>query len=242
MSSRFTVVSIVVASLLIVLSLTSLGVPADARLKTPASTSAATLETGMLEGKALVEALQQGGYIIFFRHASTDMSVTDTDRQNLENCATQRNLNDKGRTESRIIGQAFRALKIPIGEVLVSAYCRTRDTAELAFGRYKISPDLLSPFSGNDEELVTALRRLFATLPSQNTNTVLVSHMLNLFNATSVSIAEGEAAIYRPDGKGGFQLVARVLPQEWANLVGLLPTAAATGIATASHPLSTASP
>jgi hypothetical protein len=36
--------------------------------------------------------------------------------------------------------------------------------------------------------------------------------------AANLHIDEAEAAIFRPDGNGGFSLVARVLPSEWREL------------------------
>ncbi|MCB0154857.1 MAG: histidine phosphatase family protein, partial [Anaerolineae bacterium] len=97
---------------------------------------------GPLAGAALLQALQHGGYVIFFRHAATYRSQLDTDQQNLENCATQRNLDETGQAQARAIGAAFAAANIPIGPVLASPYCRTRHTAELAFGRVELTADL----------------------------------------------------------------------------------------------------
>jgi hypothetical protein len=42
----------------------------------------------MLRGRELVEALRGGGYVVYFRHATTDSSQADTDRENLERCDT----------------------------------------------------------------------------------------------------------------------------------------------------------
>lgn len=53
---------------------------------------------------------------------------------NLDDCATQRVLSEKGRQNSRAIGEAIRALDVPIGPVLASPLCRTVETAVLAFG------------------------------------------------------------------------------------------------------------
>ena len=39
-------------------------------------------------GPNLVTALQGGGYVIYFRHAETDFSQTDTDTRNLADCST----------------------------------------------------------------------------------------------------------------------------------------------------------
>ncbi len=90
--------------------------------------------------------------------------------------------------------------------MLSSEYCRTRETAELAFGRVTPTPDLTSRASTTGPaalaERIEALRRLLATPPAPGTNTVLVGHMFNLADATGVAIAEGEAAIFLPLGDG----------------------------------------
>ena len=97
-----------------------------------------------LAGPALLAALREGGFVIYFRHARTDFSQDDVDLSDLSNCATQRNLSAEGRDKARLIGEAIAAHGIPVGEVLSSELCRTRETAELAFGRTTPMPDLTS--------------------------------------------------------------------------------------------------
>ena len=92
---------------------------------------------------AVLERLRRGGYVLAFRHAATDFSMTDTTRD-LRDCSRQRNLSAQGRRQARTIGISFRRLGIPVGRVLASPYCRTRQTARLAFGRASPSPDLIS--------------------------------------------------------------------------------------------------
>ena len=48
----------------------------------------------------LLGELRQGGYVLFLRHASTDFSQDDSRMTSSEDCATQRNLTDKGRAEA----------------------------------------------------------------------------------------------------------------------------------------------
>ena len=173
---------------------------------TPGGADGGSDPSTTLSGAALLSALRRGGYVIYFRHAATDFSQADSDRQNLADCSTQRNLNDEGRDDARAIGAAFRALGIPVGDVLSSEYCRTRETAELAFGRVTPTRDLTSRAStatpAERAERIEALRRLLATPPAPGLNTVLVGHLFNLQDATGVSIAEGEAAIFLPLGDG----------------------------------------
>jgi phosphohistidine phosphatase SixA len=168
-------------------------------LTTGVATPAAGEEFG---GPNLLAALRQGGFVLYFRHARTDFSQDDTDLSDLSNCATQRNLSSEGQAQARLIGESIANLAIPIGEVLSSELCRTRETAELAFGRATPMPDLTSfgtaGSEAEEQRRAAALRRLLAIPPEPGTNTVLVGHLFNIQAAASISLAEGQAAIFRP--------------------------------------------
>ena len=150
-----------------------------------------------------VDRLRRGGYVLLFRHAATDFSMSDATRD-LRDCTRQRNLSAEGRRQARTIGSALRRLDIPVGEVLASPYCRTRETARLAFGRVRSSTSLMSAdalASASDRERQPArLRRLLATQPRRGNNTVLVSHSFAIDDATGEDLAEGEAAVVAPAG------------------------------------------
>lgn len=173
-----------------------------------------------LEGSELIRSLRGGGFVIYIRHAATEPG-TDTDLQDLANCAAQRNLSAEGREQAREIGNAFRQLGIPVGTVRSSAFCRTLETAKLAYGRAELSVDLTAlPQAGSpaeEERRVTALRELLATPPPAGQNTVLVAHLFNIQRAAGISLAEGEAAVVQPS-EDGFTVVATVSPQEWTTL------------------------
>lgn len=159
-----------------------------------------------------------GGYVIYFRHATTDRQVRDRDiRNNLTNCAAQRNLNAAGQQQAQAIGAAFRTAAIPIGRVLASPYCRTLDTAQLAFGRVEPEPALLAIFYDRSlgDVRVTAMFALLSTLPSPATNTILVGHGVNLAAAAEIDLPEGGAAVVRPRGANRFTLVAIVPAEAW---------------------------
>jgi broad specificity phosphatase PhoE len=170
----------------------------------------------------VVERLREGGYVVFLRHAATDRSQKDDPRVPLSDCRGQRNLNEAGREQARSIGQAWRALEIPVGDVLSSGYCRTRETAELAFGRRTIVPALTgipAEMIGTYGGRVRALRRLLGTRPPPGENTVIVGHIANLEAATNVEIEEGDVAIFEPDGESRYRLVARLPASVWPQLV-----------------------
>ena len=174
----------------------------------------------------LVERLRRGGYVLAFRHAATDFSMTDETGE-FSDCSRQRNLSPAGRRQAREIGDAFRRLRIPVGRVLASPPCRTRDTARLAFGHLRPSRSLLSAEffpgdAGAEERQPRLLRRLLARPPGGSTNTVLVTHGFAIDHAAGLSVAEGEAAVFIPGrGPRGFKLVARVEPNRWARLAAL---------------------
>jgi len=177
---------------------------------------------GQLESQALVTALQKGGYVVYFRHASTERTQTDTDTIRLNNCSTQRNLSDQGRVEAREAGNAFRVLQIPVGQVYASAYCRTRHTAHLAFGWAEIREDLTGVPADKLEDRQAALAKMLSTTPRPGKNTILVGHGENIAVTAGIVIGEGEAAIFSPLEDGRFSLVGRIRPVEWKKLVSTL--------------------
>jgi phosphohistidine phosphatase SixA len=193
-----------------------------AELSTPTPLALVGTAT-QLTGAALVEALRGGGYIIFLRHTATDMSVGDSDTLELADCTKQRNLNAQGRAEAQAIGTAMRALQIPISQVLTSRYCRTIDTARLAFGdAFIISDDItgfnLAPDSAERRRRNEALGGLLSTPPPAGSNLVLVSHQYNLGDVTGLESKEGDALVFAPTGPAGFTLVGRVAAGEWTAL------------------------
>ena len=89
----------------------------------------------------LARQLREGGYVLYMRHASTDFSQNDAKMTRYEDCDGQRNLLDKGRAEARSVAGHVQRLRIPIGEVLASPFCRTMETARLAFGAAQATQD-----------------------------------------------------------------------------------------------------
>lgn len=176
-----------------------------------------------LQSGQLVQALRQGGLVIYFRHADTGPAYQEQGID-LARCETQRNLNDKGRREASDIGKQFGRLQVPVGEVRASQFCRCRETAELAFAKASIDPVLTgvsrAPEAADRRAAASAgLKRLLAARPAAGTNTILVSHGYNLWDAEGFHLGtQGEAAVYRPDGSGGYALLARLQPGDWAAL------------------------
>ena len=168
-----------------------------------------------LQGPALLDALKRGGYVIYFRHTSTDFSRNDAAMTSFEDCARQRNLTDAGRAEARAIGASIARLRIPVGDVLASPYCRTMETARLIFGRAMPAASVRGGPIG-DADRYLDLRALFSRGVPAGTNLAIASHG-NPFHAVAGPpyLAEGEAAIVAPGGANGFTIVARLRKDEW---------------------------
>ncbi|MBE1876286.1 trypsin-like peptidase domain-containing protein [Myceligenerans pegani] len=166
----------------------------------------------------LLDRLREGGLTLVIRHAATDRSDPDDAEVDLDDCSTQRNLSDEGRTEAAMIGDGVADLGIPVGAVWASPYCRSRDTAELAFGRAEVVDGLERLYPVRDERADDRLNdRILAEAPRPGEpNLAIVSHgVYPSVLAPGVSIAEGEAAVYARDGDDGFDLIGRLGPREW---------------------------
>jgi hypothetical protein len=162
--------------------------------------------------------LRAGGVTLYFRHVATDFSQND-ERYVEGDCATQRNLTDAGRDDARRIGAEIRRLRIPIGDVLASPYCRTVETATLIFGRAARAPEARGGPAVDDADRYAELRKLLATPPARGTVRVVSSHG-NPFRAITQSayLQEGEAAVVAPGPGNGFTVVGRIAKDAWRTL------------------------
>ena len=85
-----------------------------------------------------LELLNQGGKIIFIRHAYAPGSG-DPINFNLNDCSSQRNLDKNGKEQAKKIGDFFKEKKIPIQKVISSQWCRCKETASIAFSNYQVN-------------------------------------------------------------------------------------------------------
>ena len=171
----------------------------------------------------LVSAMKRGGYVVVFRHAPTNRDQADTDPLDYADTIHQRLLSDKGREVAKQVGDAFRRLGIPIGEIYTSRYNRAVETAKLIGGT-----DVMTTLDVTEGGLVAtpiendrraaALKLLVESEPDSGKNTIIVTHKPNLvdaFGADWVSSKDAEASVFKPDGSGQPVLVARVQAADW---------------------------
>jgi hypothetical protein len=158
--------------------------------------------------------------VLYIRHTSTDFSRNDAGMASYEDCANQRPLTDKGRDEARAIAGHLKRLGVPIGRVYASPFCRTVETAMLAFGKAEKTNEARGgPLKSDDPKRYDALRKLLSTPPAKGSNNVVSSHgnpYFALFGAPY--LAEGEISVVRPGGKAGYESLARVRLSDWESL------------------------
>ena len=184
----------------------------------------ATAHGQALTGAKLVEALQQGGYVMVMRHAHSPQAAPPKEAANPDNPGDERQLDERGITTATEMGKAIRALKIPIGEVLSSPTYRALETIKFAnLAAAHVVPQLgenVKSMQASSTAQAEWLRHRVTEFP-KGTNTLLVTHNPNLvaaFPSDAVGVADGEALVFGSDGKGGATLVARIKIEDWPKL------------------------
>ena len=137
-------------------------------------------------------------------------------------------MSDLGKEQAKKVGDALKALKIPVERILTAQFCRTRDTGHLmGLGPIEVTEDInhqIGQRAGFDVN-VARFKRL-AEMPAAGTNTLLVSHTHGsprVEERIMGGIQEAEIVVYQPDGKGGSEPVARIPVPEWEMLIKASP-------------------
>jgi hypothetical protein len=172
-----------------------------------------------LRGEALMAELKKGGYTVVLRHARTDRSYQE-DIANISPLRTkQRNLNDDGVKDARLMGVVFKKFAIPFGEVLSSPMFRCTETAEYASDKSPTTTMLLRTFPTTEET-----RKLLAVAPKAGTNRLISTHHFiletHIPGITPGAIGESEAAVIRTTADGKIELVGKILLADWSALAG----------------------
>lgn len=161
---------------------------------------------------ALWAKLKAGGNVLLIRHAATEPGLGDPPNFFLGDCRTQRNLSDAGREEARRVGRALKWRAVAVSEVRASQWCRTLETAELAFGHPPVPWEALNSLHKDPDreaERTRAVAALIATVrPPQNV--ALVTHNFNIRALTGISPSTAEIVVVR--GEGGKVVVVGRLP------------------------------
>jgi phosphohistidine phosphatase SixA len=151
--------------------------------------------------KKLINTLEDGGKLIFIRHAYAPGNG-DPDNFNLDDCSTQRNLNDEGRKQAQYIGNFFKENKFQIDKVLSSEWCRCKETAKIAFKEFSTNSFLNSFYSAkyanNKNKQIKALNEYIKKFKN-NKNLILVTHYVLISEVLDYGPSSGEIVISDKD-------------------------------------------
>ena len=151
--------------------------------------------------------------IVLFRHADAP-GFGDPENFRLGDCTTQRNLAEPGREQARRIGQRFAEERVSVAQVLHSQWCRTTETAALAFPTArKIPTATFNSFFNDrrDEPSQTAAARALLTGWDGPGALVVVTHQVNITALTGIVPASGEGVVLRSDN-GTLTVIGRIQP------------------------------
>lgn len=163
------------------------------------------------EETALWNALRSGTAFAIMRHALAP-GTGDPQEVIIGDCSTQRNLSDRGRDQSRRIGERFRANGIPAARVYTSAWCRCAETAELLkIGPVSILSSLNSFYTEPDRsDAQTEALRAWLANAKPGHPFVLVTHQVNITALTDIYPRSGEFVVARLDANGNIRVLGRI--------------------------------
>ena len=164
-------------------------------------------KVGFGSEQEVLDALKKGGYVVFIRHAYAHRVNGLFEPEGFykaslkkRDCSVQRDLDDRGLAQAKLIGEFFNKNNIPIDKVLTSIYCRCFKTAEPISKDYEVSNMLVSIGRDDVKKKEKQLKQVKKYLEKWNSdkNLILVSHynVINpLFEKDLLSISSGEIVV-----------------------------------------------
>lgn len=169
--------------------------------------------SGLQAEPSITESLLKPGVHVLMRHALAP-GTGDPSYFRVEDCATQRLLNDTGRAQARKIGELLRDQGVGFDYVFSSQWCRCLETAQLmAMGNVQSEPMLNSFFADRSsaESQTQALRQKLISLPAQK-KALFVTHQVNITALTGVFPRSGEMILIAVSPQQTIEVIGRYLP------------------------------
>jgi len=160
--------------------------------------------------EAVWEALRAPGSVVVLRHSYAP-GTFDPPSARLDDCSTQRNLDEDGRAQARRVGEAFQQNGIAVGTVLSSPRCRCLDTARLAFGQAQPWNVLQGALADQDLR-----RRLIAQIKDaieahrDGPPMVLVTHGSVVTDLTGLNVRMGAFVVLRRAADGSHTVAGQL--------------------------------
>jgi phosphohistidine phosphatase SixA len=151
----------------------------------------------------LINELKQGGKLIFIRHAYAP-GGGDPINFDINECNTQRNLNNSGRNQADKIGSLFKDNNISTDKVYSSEWCRCKETALIAFNQFETKNFLNSFFSSrfaqNKNSQIKSFKKFIKSWDGKK-NLIFVTHYVFISEILDYAPSSGEIIISDKDLK-----------------------------------------
>ena len=159
-------------------------------------------------------ALVRGGHVAMIRHGNAPPGYGgDPPGVRMDDCKTQRNMDDLGRDQARALGEAFRNHGVRVDRVLASPMCRCQETGRLmAVGAVETSWALL-PDMGPSPVRFLELKEIVSSWREPGV-LVLVTHALTVSPLTGFMPVQAETVVLKPEPEHprGGTVVGRIAP------------------------------
>ncbi len=155
-------------------------------------------------------ALVNGGHVALIRHGNAPPGYGDPPGFKIDDCATQRNLDERGRAQARALGEAFRQHGVRVDKILSSPWCRCLETARLlALGPVENAWAVAA--SDKSPDRLAALKLLVSGWRGPGT-LVVVTHALTVQALVGIMPGQAETVVLRPRlaGEPGVDIVGRI--------------------------------
>ncbi|WP_435167488.1 histidine phosphatase family protein [Candidatus Pelagibacter bacterium nBUS_28] len=151
----------------------------------------------------LINELKQEGKLIFIRHAYAP-GGGDPINFDINECNTQRNLNNSGRNQADKIGSLFKDNNISTDKVYSSEWCRCKETALIAFNQFETKNFLNSFFSSrfaqNKNSQIKSFKKFIKSWDGKK-NLIFVTHYVFISEILDYAPSSGEIIISDKDLK-----------------------------------------
>lgn len=163
--------------------------------------------------EAVWRTLAEGGKVVLMRHGEIERGPGTGDSLLRDpSCQRERKLSAAGQAQARRIGEVFRQRGIPVAAVRYSPYCRTADTARLAFGS-ATPADYLALREVLDVDAAAMQTRVLSEVIGSHAgpgNLILVTHEPNIGAVSFELMRPADFIVLRPLGGSGFEEVGVV--------------------------------
>jgi broad specificity phosphatase PhoE len=159
-------------------------------------------------------ALRVGGVVALMRHGDAPGSG-DPPGWRLDDCATQRNLSERGRAEARAAGARLRDAHVAIDRVVSSPWCRCLETARLAaLGNVEVEPAFANAYVLADDRDALRARGLAVVRTWRGRGVLLVvAHGENIRALTGENVVPAEIVVVARVADGTLRAIGSIAPR-----------------------------